>query len=713
MADVVRIEQREAITFVIVDNPPVNALSFPVRQGLWEALAAAEADLAQEAVVLVGAGAQFLSGADIREFGRPSQSPTLPELAVRIAAMSKPCIAAIRGAALGGGLELAMACHYRLAEQGARLGLPEVTLGLLPGAGGTQRLPRLVGVPLALEMIVHGAPIPAPQGLEAGLVDAVFHGDALEAAFRFVKEQPTEALALRRTDDRSDRLAGDHAGLFEAVRADLARRKPHLFAPQRAIEAVEAATGLPMADGLAREKALFAQCRASPQSAALIHRFFAERTVRKIAGLSRDVTSRPVTHAAVVGGGTMGVGIALSFANAGIPVKLVEVDKAALGRALQRAQNTYAASVRHGSLDAESVERRMALIEGVTDYAALADVDLVVEAVFEDVEVKRQVFQRLDAVCRPGAILATNTSSLNFDEIAAFTRRPEAVVGLHFFAPANVMPLLEVVRGARTSDDTLATAMALGRRLKKTAVVVGVCDGFVGNRMLFQYGREAEFLLEEGATPQQVDDALRRFGMAMGPFAVRDLSGLDVGLAIRRRQRAHAPAHLRWPTISDRLCAAGMFGQKTGAGYYRYEGGSRTPQENPDLLPMLEAASQDRGIERRLPDEALIIERTIFALINEGAKILEEGIAQRASDIDAIFINGYGFPAWRGGPMFYADQLGLDRVLERIRAFHAEHGDWWAPAPLLERAVAGGGTLTDWQPDRPAVVPKPLVGASL
>ncbi|WP_348695488.1 3-hydroxyacyl-CoA dehydrogenase, partial [Stutzerimonas balearica] len=464
------------------------------------------------------------------------------------------------------------------------------------------------------------------------------------------------------------------------------------------VAAVEAATKSPLAEGLKRERELFAECLQSPQRAALVHSFFAERQAGKIADLPADVKPRAVKSAAVIGGGTMGVGIALCFANAGIPVKLLEINEEALGRALQRARDTYGASVKRGSLTEEAMEQRLKRVEGVTDYAALADVDLVIEAVFEEMDVKRQVFERLDAVCKPGAILASNTSSLDLNQIAAFTRRPEDVVGLHFFSPANVMRLLEVVRGAKTSDEVLATAMAVGKQLKKVSVVVGVCDGFVGNRMVFQYGREAEFLLEEGATPGQVDGALRNFGMAMGPFAMRDLSGLDIGQANRKRQRAELPADRDFPTVSDKLCEAGMLGQKTGAGYYRYEPGNRTPLENPDLAPMLDAASREKGLERRELDEQYIIERTIYALVNEGAKILEEGIAQRASDIDVIYLNGYGFPAFRGGPMFYADSVGLDQVLAQVKALHARCGDWWKPAPLLEKLAAEGRTFSDWQP---------------
>ncbi len=699
MPELVRLQRRDEIALIIADNPPVNALGQAVRQGLLQAFQAAEADPQVRAVVLVCEGSTFFAGADIKEFGKPPVAPSLPEVIDVIEGCSKPSVAVIHGTALGGGLEVALGCHYRIARTDARVGLPEVKLGLLPGAGGTQRLPRLAGVAKALEMILGGAPVEAGEACEYHIVDELFEGDLVDAGLAYARRLLQEGRGVRRSGEQTRGLEGtDNAALIAARHAEVVKRSPGLFSPLRCIAAVEAATRLPLAEGLERERELFLECLNSPQRAALVHAFFAERQAVKIADLPVDTRPREIRTAAVIGGGTMGVGIALCFANAGVPVKLLEVGEEALQRALQRARDTYATSVKRGSLSEAAMVQRLALIEGITDYAALADVDLVVEAVFEDMAVKQQVFERLDAVCKPGAILASNTSSLDLNAIAAFTRRPEDVVGLHFFSPANVMRLLEVVRGARTSHEVLASAMAIGRKLKKVAVVVGVCDGFVGNRMLFQYGREAEFLLEEGATPQQVDAALRNFGMAMGPFAVRDLAGLDIGQAIRKRQRAILPAHLEFPTVADRLCAAGMLGQKTGIGYYRYEPGNRTPLVNPELAPMLAAASREKGIERRELDERYIVERTIYSLVNEGAKILEEGIAQRSSDIDLIYLNGYGFPAWRGGPMFYADSVGLDKVLATIRELHARCGDWWKPAPLLEKLAAEGRTFSGWQP---------------
>ncbi|WP_374438414.1 3-hydroxyacyl-CoA dehydrogenase NAD-binding domain-containing protein [Pseudomonas panipatensis] len=696
MPEVVRVERHGDVALIKVDNPPVNALGLALRAGLLAAFRATEADAAVRAVVLLCEGRTFMAGADIKEFGKPAQAPSLPELVEAIEAASKPSVAVIHGSALGGGLEVALACHYRIATTTAQVGLPEVKLGLLPGAGGTQRLPRLAGVAKALEMIVSGAPIGAAQAVEQGIVDELLDGDLADAGLAYARRLIAEGRGPRRTGERQAHLPDeDCAALIAAKHAEVQKRQPGLFSPLRCVAAVEAATRLPLAEGLKRERELFQECLASAQRAALIHSFFAEREAAKIAGLPADTPLREVRSAAVVGGGTMGVGIALCFANVGIPVKLLEIDGAALERALQRARAIYQASVERGSLSAEARDKRLALLQGVLDDAALADVDLVIEAVFESLEVKRQVFARLDAVCKPGAILASNTSSLDLDQIAAFTQRPQDVVGLHFFSPANVMRLLEVVRGKATSAEVLASAMHLGKRLKKVAVAVGMCDGFVGNRMIFQYGRQAEFLLEEGASPAQVDKALRDFGMAMGPLAVRDLSGLDISHAIREGQRPRLKPGQTLPTVLDQLFAAGMLGQKSGVGFYRYQDGARAPQDNPALPAMLEQAAALRGIRRQPLSDEHIVERCLFALINEAAQILDEGIAQRASDIDLIFLNGYGFPSWRGGPLFYADSLGLEHVLQRIREFHQRFGAWWQPAPLLERLVAEGRRFAD------------------
>ncbi|MEP9319337.1 3-hydroxyacyl-CoA dehydrogenase NAD-binding domain-containing protein [Pseudomonas sp. LABIM340] len=696
MSDAVLLERRGEIALVTVDNPPVNALGHSVRTGLLAAFRQAEADPQVRAVVLVCSGRTFMAGADIREFGKPPQAPSLPEVVDILEGASKPSVAVIHGTALGGGLEVALACHYRIARRDAQVGLPEVKLGLLPGAGGTQRLPRLAGVEKALDMIVSGAPIRASQALEFNVVDELFDGDLIDAGVAFAQRLLANGKGPRRSGERNERV--QESGLAELIahkRGEVQKRLPGQFSPQRCIDAVEAATQLPLREGLVRERELFMQCMESPQRAALIHAFFAEREAAKVDGLANEVRPGEIRRAAVIGGGTMGVGILLCFANAGIPVQLLEVNDEALQRGLDRARSLYAASVARGSLGAEEMERRLGLISGVLDYAALGNADVVVEAVFESLEVKREVFERLDTHCKPGAILASNTSSLDLDEIAAFTKRPQDVVGLHFFSPANVMRLLEVVRGKATSDAVLATAMQLGKRLKKVSVVVGVCDGFVGNRMIFQYGRQAEFLLEEGATPAQVDRALRSFGMAMGPLAVRDLSGLDISHAIRSRQRPNLKPGQTLPTVLDHLIAAGMLGQKTGTGFYQYGEGGRAAQDNPALPAMLEQAAADRGITRAPVADEEIVERCLYALINEAANILDEGIAQRASDVDVIFLNGYGFPAWRGGPLFYADSVGLAQVLERIREFHQRLGAWWQPAPLLERLVAESRRFAD------------------
>lgn len=696
----VNYERQGEVALITLSNPPVNALGQAQREGLLRALHQAQIDTQAKVLVLLCSGRTFIAGADIKEFGKPPQAPSLPEVVNAYEQSDKPCVAVIHGTALGGGLEMALGCHYRIARRDAKVGLPEVKLGLLPGAGGTQRLPRLAGVAKALEMIVSGQPINALQAREHQIVDELFDGDPRAAGIAFAQRILDSGLGVRRTGEQAAALKGvDNGALIAAKRADVAKRLPGFFSPPRCVAAVEAATLLPLVEGLQRERALFQECLASEQRAALVHGFFAERQCAHIDDLPKDTPVRAIERVGVIGGGTMGVGIALSFVSAGIAVMLMEVDEPALQRALQRARETCEASVARGSLSPAVMEQRLALLHGGVDYRELATADLVIEAVFESLEVKRQVFERLDQVCKPGAILASNTSSLDLDVIAGFTSRAEDVVGLHFFSPANVMRLLEVVRGRHTGLEVLATVMQLSKRLNKIAVVVGVCDGFVGNRMIFQYGREAEFLLEEGATPEQVDGALRNFGLAMGPNAMRDLSGLDIGWSIRQRQRATLPSNYPLPDVLDKLYAAGMLGQKTGQGFYCYAPGSRRPEPNPELLPLLEAVSREKGIERRALSDEYIVERCVFALINEGAKILQEGIARRSSDIDVIYLNGYGFAAWRGGPMFYADSLGLDNVLARIREFHQRFGAWWEPAPLLEKLAAEGRRFADWKLD--------------
>lgn len=692
-------ERQGQIALITLSNPPVNALGHAQREGLLCALNEAQRD-AVTVVVLLCSGRTFIAGADIREFGKPPQAPSLPDVVNAFEQSLKPIVAVIHGTALGGGLEMALGCHYRIARRDARVGLPEVKLGLLPGAGGTQRLPRLAGVANALNMIVSGAPVSAMQAWEFHIVDELFDGDPRLAGIAFAQRMMDQSLGVRRTGEQTVALHGsDNAALIEAKRAEVAKRQPGFFSPPRCIAAIESATCLPLAEGLQRERALFQECLASEQRAALVHAFFAERQCTQIDDVPKDTAVRTIERVGVIGGGTMGVGIALSIVSAGIAVALLEVNEQTLQRALQRARETCEASVQRGSLNPQEMEKRLALLHGTLDYNELAEADLVIEAVFESLEAKRAVFERLDQVCKPGAILASNTSSLDLDVIAGFTSRTQDVVGLHFFSPANVMRLLEVVRGRFTHPEVLATVMGLSKTLNKVAVVVGVCDGFVGNRMVFQYGREAEFLLEEGATPEQVDAALCRFGLAMGPNAMRDLSGVDISWSIRQRQRQTLPAHYPLPSVLDKLYEAGMLGQKTGKGFYCYAPGSRIPTPNPELIPLLEAVSRAKGIERQVLSDEYIVERCVFALINEGAKILEEGIARRSSDIDVIYLHGYGFAAWRGGPMFYADSLGLDKVLARIREFHQRFGAWWEPAPLLEKLAAQGRSFADWKHD--------------
>jgi 3-hydroxyacyl-CoA dehydrogenase len=675
------------IAVIRLDNPPVNGLSQRVRSQVGRELDAALNDPAVSSIVIIGAGKMFSGGADIREFNTPAaaEKPTLRDLIATIEASPKSVIAAIHGSAFGGGLELALACKGRVASGDAKLALPEVKLGLLPGAGGTQRLPRLVGVKEALAMIVSGDPVGARKAKEIGLVDEIIEGDLLEGAKAFAKTTPAKAGAqlgpgLRRDD-----------ALFEAARAEAARTKRNQVAPLECIACVEAATRLTLEEGLKFERERFEKLMAGEQSKALRHIFFAEREAAKVADLPPDTKTRRLERVAVIGAGTMGGGISMSFANADIPVTMVEMKEAALERGLATIRKNYAATVSKGKLTQLAMDTRLELIRGTLDLNEIGAADLVIEAVFEEMDVKKDVFRRLDAIAKHGAILATNTSRLDVDEIAAMTRRPQDVLGMHFFSPANVMRLLEVVRAEKTAPDVLATAMQAGRRLGKIPVLARVCEGFIGNRMLSPYLREANFLLEEGATPQQVDRALQEFGLAMGPFAVCDLAGLDIGWEARKRLAPARPKGVRYSCIPDRICEMGRFGQKTGRGYYRYEPGSRTPIPDPEIEALIvDCASEARIVRRQIGNEE-IVDRTMLALVNEGARILEEGIAQRASDIDVIYVYGYGFPAWRGGPMFWADTRGLDKVLARIREFEKMNPDHWKPAPILERLGREGG----------------------
>ena len=675
------------VAVLTMSSPPVNALSLAVRTGVMQGLERAAADPAVRAIVFTGDGGCFSAGADINEIasGAALTAPTLRDLQAQMEALRKPLVAAIEGLALGGGLELALACHWRVAGRTARVGLPEVKLGLIPGAGGTQRFTRLAGPQAALEVIVNGTQLPAERAAQLRLVDHVAD-TALSGAIDWARLALREGWPLRVTSDLTEHIDGVDGELFAAFRKKIASKARGQLAPWKVIEAVEAACTRPKEEAFRLEREYFVECRDSPQRRALTHVFFAEREARRIPDLAPDVTPRPIRTAGVVGAGTMGGGIAMCFANGGIPVKVLEVSPEALARGLAVVRGNYAASVARGSLTQAAADQSLALIAGVSDYEALAGADIVIEAVFEDMQVKREVFARLDRVAHAEAILASNTSTLDIDAIAATTSRPQQVAGTHFFSPANVMKLLENVRGRLTSAQTIATVMALGRTLGKVAVLAGNCDGFIGNRMLMFYGSEAEFLLEEGALPSQIDAAMEAFGFAMGPLAVRDLAGNDVGFLIRKGRTL--PPDERWSPILERLVAAGRLGQKAGKGFYRYEGRTRIADE--EVHSLIEEVSRERGIVRRHIPEEEILERLLHPLVNEGARLLDEGIAIRAGDIDVVYVNGYGFPAYKGGPMFWAEQAGLARVVQTMRRLAPTHGARWRPAPLLERLVAAG-----------------------
>lgn len=687
MDKLVSFERRGRIGIITIDNPPVNALGHAVRVGLVAALDEVLRDPHVEAVVLASAGRIFTAGADIREFGKPSQAPTLPEVIAAFDQSPKPVVAALHGTAFGGGLELPMACGYRVALAGTKVGLPEVKLGLLPGAGGTQRLPRLIGVAPALDMILTGNPVGSDEALALGIVDAIYPGGtALDAALDFIEKTGIDKLDAAPVSNRTDKIAGTDPAVFAAARAKLAKEKPNLFSPQRCVDAVEAAVRLPFKDGLARERALFQECMASPQRAGLIHAFFGEREVAKIPFLPTGTVVRTVEKAGVVGAGTMGSGIAMCFASAGFPVTLVDAKPEALQAGLANIRRTYEGNARKGRISAEEAERRIALVRPGSSVELLGDADLVVEAVFEDLALKKKIFAALDKACKPGAILATNTSTLDIDAIAAATTRPQDVCGMHFFSPANIMRLLENVRGDETSHEVVATIMEVARRIGKVGVLVGVCYGFVGNRMLHQRGREAMALVEEGAAPEQVDAVLKDFGFPMGHFAMSDLAGVDVGWRIRQeRRKAGAPDAIA-PNWLDRIAELGRYGQKTDAGVYRYEQGDRTPRPDPEVAGIIEQYRREKGIGPRRIDNREILERCLYGMVNEGARILEEGIALRAVDIDVIWLHGYGFPAYRGGPMFWADQVGLRKIHDALAALHEKTGaPHWKPSALLER----------------------------
>ena len=695
----IALERRGDVALLRLTNPPVNGLSFAMRAALGERMAEVLADDSVAAVVICGAGRLFCGGADIREFSAPPPpgAAHLPAILDEIEASPKPVVAAVHGVAAGGGMELALACHLRLAAPGARLGLPEVTLGILPGAGGTQRMPRLIGVEAALDVIVGGKLHPVEQAVALGFADECVEGDLEETAVARARQLAASGAPLRRASRLDEHLeaARGRPDIFADFRRKMARRTRGFDAPAACVDCVEAALTMPYAEALKNERTVFHRLRESDQSAAQRHAFFAEREVAKIPDVPKDTPVQPPASAAVVGCGTMGVGIAMCFADAGLPVAVLESSQDALDRGLAAIRANYAAAVAKGRLSEAERDARLARIAPTLDDADLGAADIVVEAVFEELPLKKEVFARLDRVCRPDAILATNTSTLDVDAIAAATSRPERVVGTHFFSPAHVMTLMENVRGARTSPETVATVMKLSKTLGKVGVLVGVCDGFVGNRMLYAYRRQADFLLEEGALPLQIDRVVYDFGMPMGPYQMGDLTGLDVSWRVRKAQAATRPAHLRYSPVADRLCEMGRYGQKTGAGWYRYEAGSRDPVPDPVVDELIVGVSAELGIARRAVRDDEIIPRLFYPLVNEGAKILDEGLALRAGDIDVIWMRGYGFPRYRGGPMFWAERVGLRTVYDAMSRLFDEHGAWLEPAPLLKRLAEQGKGFAD------------------
>lgn len=710
MDELVHLSTINGVGVITVQNPPVNALSPGVPEGILQGLERFEVDDAVVAIVLIGGGRTFIAGADIKEFGKITsgqkrRGPGLVDVIAGLETSAKPTVAAIHGFAFGGGLEAAQGCHYRVAVRSARVGQPEVKLGIIPGAHGTQRLPRLVGVKQALKMCSLGDPVSASGGHRFGLIDRLIDGDGyddlLAGAVAFAAERGVSGGPHPRASESNEKLGTpeEAAALCEAARTMARKRRRGHIAALKAIDAVEAAVSLPFEEGIRREAEIFRECLFSVQSKALIHAFFSERRARRIPDVPKATPVREIRSAAIIGAGTMGGGIAMAYVNAGIPVRLKEIEQPALDRGMATIRKNYERSVSRGRFTRASVVQRMGMITPQTGWEGIGEADIVVEAVFEDMALKKQVFQEIDAVARPGAILATNTSTLNVDQIAAATSRPQDVIGHHFFSPANVMRLLEIVRGEATRKDVVSTSMALAKKLKKVGVLVGNCHGFVGNRMFHPYRREAQFLAEEGASPAEVDRVAYEFGAAMGPMAVGDLAGLDVGMRVRQQAPHLYPPGVRRPLAEDALCEMGRYGQKTGAGWYRY-GPDRSRHEDPKVEDLLRRIAADNGIEQRSISEGEILDRLVYALVNEGARILEEGYALRSSDIDVIYLYGYGFPAFRGGPMFYADIVGLDKVLQRVEEFHRQHGHWWRPAPLLKNLAADGSTFGEWDRSR-------------
>jgi len=689
------------VAVITIENPPVNALSPGVPEGISAALDEAERDSSVGAIVIIGGGRTFIAGADIKELEHAAAGrgapPKLHPLLAKIENCSKPVVMALHGTALGGGLELAMAGHYRVASPDAQAGQPEVNLGIVPGAEGTQRLPRLVGIAAAIDMCVSGKPIPASQALSLGLIDRIIEGDLRAGAVAFAREMADRGGPHPKTRERQEKLGSPSANapLFAAGREQARKTRRNLTAPLAVIDALEAAAALSFDQGCRKEREIITDCLASDQCRALIHAFFAERAVAKIPDIPKDTPTLNIASAAIIGAGTMGGGIAMALANAGIPVRLKDADPAALERGMAAIRKNYEGSVKKGRFSQQVMDQRMALIHPQLDYEGFNQADLVLEAVFENMALKKEIFAELDRIAKPDAVLASNTSTLDIDQIAAATARPQMVIGLHFFSPANVMRLVEIVRGKATSKTVIATALALAKKLKKVGVLVGNCHGFVGNRMMFPYMREAQFLVEEGATPEQVDKALTDWGMAMGIFAVDDMGGIDVLWRVRQENKHREKPGVRKPLVHDKLYEMGRLGQKTGAGWYRYDE-NRRPSPDPAVLALIEKTAREAGIPRRTIGTEEILDRCLYVMINEGARILEEGYALRAADIDTIYLAGYGFPAYRGGPMWYADTLGLKKVYNRIEEFRRQHGELWEPAPLLKRLAEEGGTFADY-----------------
>ncbi len=688
MAEIVGFSKEGNVGIISVNNPPVNALSQAVRSGIKQSIQKGIADPDVAVMIIICEGRTFIAGADIREFGKPPMEPHLPDVCQFIEDSPKPVVAAIHGTALGGGLEIPLSCHFRIALSSAKVGLPEVKLGILPGAGGTQRLPRVAGVQAALEMITSGTPVAAAKAKAMGILDEVVEGDLKAAALSFAKKVVDEKRPIRKVSALSAKV--DSPTVFDDFAKANARKFRGFLAPYKCIEAVKIATEFPFAQGMKKEREIFVELQASNQSKAQRHVFFAEREVVRIPGLPDDQPTREIKSVGILGAGTMGGGIAMCFANAGIPVKLLDVKQEFIDKGMAVIKKNYANTVAKGKLKQEVMDKRMALIQPTLAYEDLKDVDLVIEAVFEDMAIKKEVFTKLDAVCKPGAILASNTSYLNVDDIAAITKRPQDVMGMHFFSPANVMRLLENVRGAKTLPEVYATAMKVGKTIGKVPVLVGVCDGFVGNRMLAKRTRECGFLLEEGALPWQIDKVIYDFGFPMGPYAMGDMAGLDVGWRNRKAKFASLTIREQKNTILDKICEMGRFGQKTGAGFYKYDE-KRNATPDPMIEELILKHSQEVGIARREITPQEIIERAIYAMINEGAKILEEGIAARPLDIDVVWLNGYGFPIYLGGPMFYADTIGVKKVYDAILKYKDLVGaEYWTPSPLLEKLAKEG-----------------------